>query len=427
MNILIVDDQKAIVESLKNGLRWENIKIEKVFTANSAKEAKLVLVNFDIDILLLDIEMPEENGLELYQWTREKFPDIAGIFLTSHAEFTYAQKAISLGGFDYILQPARYEDVENIVKRAVVKIEQNNRIRKLETTRKLITGQKDSLMELLVFKMKQENGTEHIQTFQRLKELLGMEFDTCVFWPLVIQVQRFNGSSEKWNENLLMLVFRNIIEELFEKEKGKVCIAGSQAGCYHIFLAVGKQELNLVKWKQGLDEFYNFIDQYMDFSITVYPGRAGMERYCEEIFFALQDRNKANLSKKPGIFWDDIGSMEESVTINEERIKTAVEYIKANINKNVSRTDVARLLHLNEEYFSRLFKQYTGYTFKDYELRERINMAKDLLKHSHFSISMIASKLGYDNFSYFSKIFKKMTDMSPQEYRKEKQENKKLP
>jgi two-component system response regulator YesN len=54
--------------------------------------------------------MPEENGLSLFRWTMEKHPEVVGVFLTSHAEFEYAREAIRLGGFDYILQPARMEE-----------------------------------------------------------------------------------------------------------------------------------------------------------------------------------------------------------------------------------------------------------------------------------------------------------------------------
>ena len=63
MNVLLVDDLPAIVESLKNGVNWQKIGVKKVYCANSVKEAKLLLMNFSIDVLLCDIEMPEENGL----------------------------------------------------------------------------------------------------------------------------------------------------------------------------------------------------------------------------------------------------------------------------------------------------------------------------------------------------------------------------
>lgn len=55
-----------------------------------------------------------------------------------------------------------------------------------------------------------------------------------------------------------------------------------------------------------------------------------------------------------------------------------------------------------------------------------MNMARTLLERSNLSISIVASKVGYDNFSHFSKMFKKLTDMTPQEYRKEHQEIKNL-
>ncbi len=99
----------------------------------------------------------------------------------------------------------------------------------------------------------------------------------------------------------------------------------------------------------------------------------------------------------------------------------AIRFVKKNLNKNISRTEVAEHVHLNEEYFSRLFRQQTGATFKDFVLSEKMNEAKTLLAHSRLSIGIIASKIGYDNFSHFSKMFKKMTNLTPQEYRKEYQ------
>ena len=51
MNVLLVDDQKAIVESLKNGIQWGKLPVSQVYTACSAEEAKLVLRNFEVDVL----------------------------------------------------------------------------------------------------------------------------------------------------------------------------------------------------------------------------------------------------------------------------------------------------------------------------------------------------------------------------------------
>ena len=88
------------------------------------------------------------------------------------------------------------------------------------------------------------------------------------------------------------------------------------------------------------------------------------------------------------------------------------------MNKNVSRTEVAGKVNLSEEYFSRLFRQETGDTFKDYILMMKMEAAKELLRDTRLSVSIIASKVGYSNFSHFSQMFKNYSGMTPQEFRK---------
>lgn len=101
----------------------------------------------------------------------------------------------------------------------------------------------------------------------------------------------------------------------------------------------------------------------------------------------------------------------------ENRLEKACQYIKDHISKNVSRAEVASYVYLNEEYFSRFFRKETGYTFKEYVMLEKMKYAKRLLATTNFSIGIIGSKVGYDNFSYFSKVFGNAEGMSPQEYR----------
>lgn len=106
MNVLIVDDQPEVVESMVTGVNWKKIPVEQVFTAYSVKEAQSVFERERIDVLLCDIEMPPTNGFALLRWAQERFSGVVCIFLSAHAEFEYAQEAVKLGSFDYILQPA---------------------------------------------------------------------------------------------------------------------------------------------------------------------------------------------------------------------------------------------------------------------------------------------------------------------------------
>jgi len=122
MNVLIVDDQPEVVESMVTGVNWKKIPVEQVFTAYSVKEAQSVFERERIDVLLCDIEMPPTNGFALLRWAQERFSGVVCIFLSAHAEFEYAQEAVKLGSFDYILQPAPYAEIEAAVERAAGKV-----------------------------------------------------------------------------------------------------------------------------------------------------------------------------------------------------------------------------------------------------------------------------------------------------------------
>ena len=122
MNVLIVDDQPEVVESMYTGVNWSAVGADHVFTACSVKEAQHIFEQQRIDILLCDIEMPPTNGFALLRWVQEHFAGVVCIFLTAHAEFEYAQEAVKLGSFDYILQPAPYAEIEAAVERAAGKV-----------------------------------------------------------------------------------------------------------------------------------------------------------------------------------------------------------------------------------------------------------------------------------------------------------------
>lgn len=94
-------------------------------------------------------------------------------------------------------------------------------------------------------------------------------------------------------------------------------------------------------------------------------------------------------------------------------------YIKSHLEEDLSREEIAAHVGLSPEYVSRLFKQETGVNLVSYLQTVRLSTACDWLTHSGLSISEIAARLGYDNFAYFSKIFKKYTGLTPSAYRKD--------
>ncbi|NEW04766.1 response regulator [Paenibacillus sp. SYP-B3998] len=104
---------------------------------------------------------------------------------------------------------------------------------------------------------------------------------------------------------------------------------------------------------------------------------------------------------------------------NDSVIQRLQCYIADHLNEPVTREQLAAYVHLNPAYLSRLFKREAGVSITDYILHERMKLAKELIRNSTIPISDIAKSLGYSNFSYFSKMFKKVCTKTPQHYRRE--------
>lgn len=102
-------------------------------------------------------------------------------------------------------------------------------------------------------------------------------------------------------------------------------------------------------------------------------------------------------------------------------VSKAKSYISLHLNQDISRNDIAGYVNLNPDYLTRIFKKETGLTISEYVLQERIRTAQEMLSKTGMPITEIAYAVGYNNYSHFSKMFKKATSMNPQEYRKSRQ------
>jgi AraC family transcriptional regulator of arabinose operon len=97
--------------------------------------------------------------------------------------------------------------------------------------------------------------------------------------------------------------------------------------------------------------------------------------------------------------------------------KKAINYMQSNIGKKFSLDELSSYSNLSKYYFIHKFKEATGITPLDYFLRLKIQKASELLVSSTMKINEISELLGYDNYYYFSSVFKKITGYSPQQYR----------
>lgn len=102
---------------------------------------------------------------------------------------------------------------------------------------------------------------------------------------------------------------------------------------------------------------------------------------------------------------------------NHEITKKAIFYISKHFSEPLTLDEVAEHVHLNPAYFSTLFKQSTGSSFKEYLNMVRIEESKRLLANTDYSIIDIAIAVGFEDQSYFARVFKKYTCLTPRQYR----------
>ena len=123
--ILLLEDNETIIMGLKYSLEQEGFQ---VISAKTAKESKEKLDNKSIDIVLLDVSLPDGNGFEICKEIKEK-NDIPVIFLTAQDEETSVVLGLDLGADDYIVKPFRTRELISRIKsvlRRYGKKEENN-------------------------------------------------------------------------------------------------------------------------------------------------------------------------------------------------------------------------------------------------------------------------------------------------------------
>lgn len=102
----------------------------------------------------------------------------------------------------------------------------------------------------------------------------------------------------------------------------------------------------------------------------------------------------------------------------DEFISLATDYIEENLAEELSVERLCHVLHVSKNTLYKAFADFYGCTVNEYVVSRRTEKAKELLRLSGDSIADISERVGYENYTYFSKLFKKRTGFTPRDYRK---------
>jgi len=113
--LLVIDDEPAILHAFRRGFQQSDVT---VLTAASGAEGLTMVTQYDPDVVLLDLALPDLSGLDVFRRLHQRHPKIPVIFITGHGTTDTAIEAMKLGAFDYLLKPLELAHLRELVGRA---------------------------------------------------------------------------------------------------------------------------------------------------------------------------------------------------------------------------------------------------------------------------------------------------------------------
>lgn len=124
--MLLVDDEAMVTQGLTRFVNWQEAGYTVAGTATSVAKALDFLEKEPVDLVITDIQMPGQNGIDLIRILKEKYPQIKSIILSGYTEFSYAQQAIRLGALDYLTKPINFSSMRTLLEEVSKKLDEEN-------------------------------------------------------------------------------------------------------------------------------------------------------------------------------------------------------------------------------------------------------------------------------------------------------------
>ena len=197
------------------------------------------------------------------------------------------------------------------------------------------------------------------------------------------------------------------LEEI-EKKKPDILFTDIRMPGYN-----GLELLELLR-KKELDTKVVLISGYAEFEYAQSAIRNGAYDYLLKPID--QDKLQTVLERILGDGSTESGNVQELVA--PSTIRKIMDEIKEHYTENITLTGLAEKYSISVSYLSELLKEHLQLSFSEYISSKRNQKAKELLADDSLSIEQIAEQTGYNDYFYFTKVFKKNTGISPSKYRK---------
>ena len=421
MNVLLIDDQPNILSSLMAGIPWLEMGFSSIFTAQSANAAREILSDNKVDIVVSDIEMPGEDGISLLQWAREQGYDYECILLTAHADFTFAQKAISLGVLEYVIQPAKQQDIIHAIEHAIQKIKANG-----ETSPVLLAAdQFNYAAQNIVIKT----------LFEEWPVIEASIINPAKLEKRITQLKQFGINVEAENPCIITLInirkwkklpltaadflkhYNHLLHELFPTDTTTISYYLDDKYFITVFFTEGTDEII-----RGIEALHERIPSDIGAATRLFFAKTEVRFIKNTMEGIIGIEKKDALTHKDDcrmieVNNDDLYSEALGSDNYQHYNKLIHEYIENHISDAITRTDLADYLMIPPDHVSYIIKRTECCSVKELVTKIKMEHAKGLLQNTKYQISEIAFKCGYDSFAYFSKVYRETYGITPSQER----------
>ena len=422
--LMLADDNRYILKALCNIIDWEDYDMQLIGAFLNGKDLLEAATREVPDVVITDISMPVLDGINLASTLRELSENIKIIFVSSYADFEYAQKALQMKISGYILKPFDEEQLMSIMKKVLQELKEES-FRRFEKER--FRGQAEYYRILALESYSREllyHSEENQLVCQQLSKLgitVHGEYEIRV-----VQVVFCADIGERYNE--IMDRIRSIVLNTSQNDGCMIMIPISMDTRQFALLMIYQNknmdvanllaQLNVdIETMIGLRTVMGYSRVSNDFSVV------------SALYSQAKDALSLQFVERAVVGYEDVqtepicgNSVNETGYVSKMR-----KFIQEHYMEKISTADVAQAVYLSASYGNQRFVAEYGCTIFDYITDCRINEAKRLLEDTKESVTMIAELVGYYERTNFYLTFKKSVGMSPSEYRKKlkKQQDKK--
>ena len=401
--LLIVEDEPFARKGLQSIVDWKSFGIEEIFVAKNGQEGIGIAKLVQPDIILTDIKMPVMDGLQMIKKLREIIGDEVEIaILSGYGEFEYAKMALEYNVVNYLLKPARAEEIKDTFRRIVANIERKKQIKGNEA----IVNNTADVLRSKIIRILVHNNYSEAEDLKKELEQYGFPFIQSGY---VISGSIVNSKEENPPQIFdFIRVLQGFLKEIEEKSDLK-----SICGSYHDKLVCIINNYNLDEIVEAINKSFDSLEGKYKEKISV--GISSPFESFKEIHKSYEEA-KALSTNNLLPFKNNIQIYGKGTNEFSKNLIAALNIIHEEYMKDLNINYIAERLNVSDSYIMHMFKNEINTTFNKTLLDVRLKKAQELLLTGKLRVNEVAYAVGFNDEKYFTIIFKKYIGCTPTQF-----------